>query len=191
MTIWVSFTAISAAALALSGCGEFMEGMSRGAASQQAYLARQADPFGTMLAELPAGPAPVAALPIDTFYRCTNESDRSSDYAFHQGEWYHKGWRDTIWTPIACGQGPHRLTSYAYTDTTCGFQGGVAWRVSMMTSRSGVMITEQKIDTHTLDYRSVVNGLGGTGERKSTAVCKELDAGTGRLVRDKTGWVRK
>ena len=168
-----------------------MEGMNRGVASQQAYLARQADPFGTMLADLPASPQPVTTLPIDIFYRCTSASERSFDYAFHQGEWYHKGWRDSAWMPIGCGQGPHRRSSHAYADTTCSFRGGVAWHVSTLTSRSSVTIVEARIDTHALDYRSVVNDSSDKGERTSTAVCKELEAATGRLVRDKQGWARE
>lgn len=191
MIIRVSCMAMAIVAIVLTGCGEFMEGMNRGVASQQAYLARQADPFGAMLAELPASPQPVTALPIDIFYRCTTAEERSSDYAFHQGEWYHKGWRDSAWMPIACGQGPHRSTSYSYADTSCGFQGGVAWHVSSLTSRSSLTIINVRIDTYALDYRSVVNDSSGKGERTSTAVCKELEVGTGRLVRDKNGWARK
>jgi len=163
---------VAGAAIGLSACADFMEGMDRGASRQEAYLARQADPFGTYVADLPASPAPSANVPITVFYRCS-DGKRSHDYAFQDGEWYQKGWRDSEWTPLACGKGAHRTTSFSHASSTCGSNGRVFWLWRDFQTRDSWFQIEQKIDIEDLVYRSTQDL--GKGEKTIQQDCEEID----------------
>src|SRR5690349_15859894 len=100
-------------ALMLSACAEFLEGMDRGTRMQTEYRERraiEADPFLAELQDMPQHPQPVGEFPGREFYRCT-DGKRTLDYAFHDGEFYSKGWRQGAWYVMGCNKGKLRTSS--------------------------------------------------------------------------------